>query len=56
MNTRSLGASPLSLSGVLQVVGGVYAHSLAVLTDAAHMLSDVSAFAISLFAGIYALR
>eukprot|EP00891_Asterochloris_glomerata_P007733 jgi/Astpho2/7733/e_gw1.00116.13.1_t len=39
-----------------EVVGGVYAHSLAVLTDAAHMLSDVSAFAISLFAGIYALR
>ena len=39
-----------------EVVGGVFAHSLAVLTDAAHMLSDVSAFAISLIAGYYALR
>lgn len=29
---------------------------LAVLTDAAHMLSDVLAFAISLCAGTYALR
>lgn len=39
-----------------EVVGGVIAHSLAVLTDAAHMLSDVLAFAISLIAGYYALR
>ena len=38
------------------MVGGVYAHSLAVLTDAAHMLSDVLAFVISLCAGTYALR
>lgn len=37
-------------------MGGIYAHSLAVLTDAAHMLSDVLAFAISLGAGTYALR
>ena len=39
-----------------EVVGGVYAHSLAVLTDAAHMLSDVLSFVISLCAGTYALR
>ena len=39
-----------------EIVGGVKAHSLALLTDAAHMLSDVLAFAISLFAGTYALR
>ncbi|DBA66904.1 TPA: Metal tolerance protein 1 [Trebouxia sp. C0005] len=39
-----------------EVVGGIYAHSLAVLTDAAHMLSDVLAFVISLCAGTYALR
>lgn len=39
-----------------EVVGGLFAHSLAVLTDAAHMLSDVLAFIISLCAGTYALR
>ena len=39
-----------------EVVGGIYAHSLAVLTDAAHMLSDVLAFVISICAGTYALR
>lgn len=39
-----------------EVVGGIFAHSLAVLTDAAHMLSDVLAFIISLAAGSYALR
>ena len=37
-------------------MGGLFAHSLAVLTDAAHMLSDVLAFVISLCAGTYALR
>lgn len=37
-------------------MGGIFAHSLAVLTDAAHMLSDVLAFIISLTAGSYALR
>ncbi|WJX28139.1 Metal tolerance protein 1 [Trifolium repens] len=31
------------------VVGGIKANSLAILTDAAHLLSDVAAFAISLF-------
>ncbi|KAH9718840.1 metal tolerance protein A2 [Citrus sinensis] len=33
----------------VEVVGGMKANSLAVLTDAAHLLSDVAAFAISLF-------
>ncbi|KAK3029232.1 hypothetical protein RJ639_037653 [Escallonia herrerae] len=33
----------------VEVVGGVLANSLAILTDAAHLLSDVAAFAISLF-------
>ncbi|KAK4423174.1 Metal tolerance protein A2 [Sesamum alatum] len=32
-----------------EVVGGIKANSLAILTDAAHLLSDVAAFAISLF-------
>lgn len=35
---------------VLEIVGGQFAGSLAVLADAAHMLSDVAGFAISLVA------
>jgi Co/Zn/Cd efflux system component len=34
----------------LQIVGGIYANSLAVLTDAAHLLSDLAGFLISIFA------
>ncbi|XP_010453498.1 PREDICTED: metal tolerance protein A2-like [Camelina sativa] len=34
---------------IVEVVGGIKANSLAILTDAAHLLSDVAAFAISLF-------
>lgn len=33
----------------IEVAGGIQANSLAILTDAAHLLSDVAAFAISLF-------
>ncbi|KAL4570579.1 hypothetical protein LXL04_026236 [Taraxacum kok-saghyz] len=33
----------------VEVVGGIKANSLAILTDAAHLLSDVAAFAISIF-------
>ncbi|RXH77965.1 hypothetical protein DVH24_039936 [Malus domestica] len=33
----------------VEVVGGIKAHSQAILTDTAHLLSDVVAFAISLF-------
>lgn len=33
----------------VELVGGLKANSLAILTDAAHLLSDVAAFAISLF-------
>lgn len=35
---------------VIEAVGGVVAHSLAVLSDAVHMLADVFALSISLFA------
>lgn len=34
----------------LEVAGGLYANSLAILTDAAHLLTDVAGFALSLFA------
>lgn len=34
----------------INLVGGYLAHSLAIMTDAAHMLSDFAAFMISLFA------
>jgi len=33
-----------------EIVGGVLSHSLAIMTDAAHMLSDVAGFMISYFA------
>ena len=33
-----------------EVVGGLLAHSLAVMTDAAHMLSDVAGFVVSVLA------
>lgn len=39
-------AKPLP-SRARQVVGGIYAHSLAIITDAAHLLSDVSGFAVA---------
>eukprot|EP00271_Cylindrocystis_brebissonii_P008161 TRINITY_DN22175_c0_g1_i1.p1 TRINITY_DN22175_c0_g1~~TRINITY_DN22175_c0_g1_i1.p1 ORF type:complete len:545 (+),score=86.51 TRINITY_DN22175_c0_g1_i1:165-1799(+) len=35
---------------IVEVAGGLWANSLAILTDAAHLLSDVAGFAISLFA------
>lgn len=35
---------------VVEIVGGVMANSLSILTDAAHMLTDVAGFAISLLA------
>ncbi|MCO5605766.1 hypothetical protein L7F22_059950 [Adiantum nelumboides] len=52
MATRQLGiAVVLCLIFIaVEVTGGLIAHSLAVLTDAAHLLSDVAGFAISLFA------
>ncbi|KAI7749489.1 hypothetical protein M8C21_001854 [Ambrosia artemisiifolia] len=53
---RSSSTSKLLVSVVIcflfmtvEVVGGLKANSLAILTDAAHLLSDVAAFAISLF-------
>ena len=35
---------------VVEVFGGVFAHSLAILTDAAHLLTDVGAYSLSIFA------
>eukprot|EP01066_Platyproteum_vivax_P014428 Platyproteum_vivax@DN6459_c0_g1_i2.p1 len=35
---------------IIEVVGGLWADSLAIMTDAAHLFSDLSSFAISLFA------
>ena len=39
----------IAFMSTAEVVGGIRANSLAILTDAAHLLSDVAAFAISLF-------
>jgi len=35
---------------ILEIIGGIISNSLAILTDAAHMLSDVAGFVISIFA------
>ncbi|KAG2676903.1 hypothetical protein I3843_12G075000 [Carya illinoinensis] len=55
-NERSASMRKLLIAVILcvifmsvEVVGGIKANSLAILTDAAHLLSDVAAFAISLF-------
>jgi ammonium transporter Rh len=37
---------------IVELVSGIIAHSLAIMTDAAHMLTDVGALALSLFAVI----
>lgn len=34
---------------IVEIVGGIMSGSLAILTDAAHMCSDVGGFAISMF-------
>ncbi|PIN05282.1 hypothetical protein CDL12_22171 [Handroanthus impetiginosus] len=34
---------------IIEIVGGLKANSLAILTDAAHLLSDIGGFSISLF-------
>lgn len=34
---------------VIEVIGGAIAHSMAIMTDAAHLLSDFSGFLISIF-------
>ena len=38
------------LNQIAEAVGGYFSNSLAVMTDAAHMLSDFTSFLISLFA------
>ncbi|KAL9228699.1 hypothetical protein vseg_004251 [Gypsophila vaccaria] len=39
-----------AIAMTVEIIGGIKSNSLAVLTDAAHMFSDVAGFAISLFA------
>ena len=41
---------------VVEAVGGFWAHSIAIWTDAAHLLSDVSGFAVALVAARIAAR
>lgn len=40
----------------LEIVGGIYSNSLAIATDAAHLLTDFASFMISLFAIWFAGR
>ena len=41
---------------IVEIIGGAMAHSLAIMTDAAHMLSDVAGFCVSLMALFLAKR
>jgi zinc transporter 2 len=41
---------------LVEIAGGIWAHSLAIITDAAHLLSDVSGFAVSAAAAFYAAK
>ncbi|KAL3161212.1 Metal tolerance protein 1 [Trebouxia sp. C0009 RCD-2024] len=41
---------------IVEVVGGYFANSLAIMTDAAHLLSDVGGFAVAIFAAHYAAK
>lgn len=41
---------------ILEVIGGVWSNSLAIATDAAHLLTDFASFMISLFAIWFAGR
>lgn len=41
---------------MLEVIGGIYSNSLAIATDAAHLLTDFTSFMISLFAIWFAGR
>jgi len=41
---------------VVEIIGGIIAGSLAIITDAAHLLADVSGFGVSLVAIFYASR
>lgn len=41
---------------VAEIIGGIFANSLAIATDAAHLLTDFASFMISLFSIWYASR
>ena len=45
-----------SIFCVVEVVGGLWSNSLAILTDASHLLTDIAGFAIALIATIVAKR
>ena len=40
----------------VEVIGGIWSNSLAILTDASHLLTDIAGFAIALIATIVAKR
>lgn len=41
---------------IIEVIGGYISNSIAIMTDAAHMFSDVAGFGISIIAIRYGLR
>lgn len=52
----SIGIVLATIFMCVEVVGGIMANSLAVLTDAAHLLADTSGFAMSIIAIYYSTR
>jgi zinc transporter 2 len=40
----------------VEVAGGIYSGSLAIITDAAHLLSDVSGFGVSVFVAFWVAK
>jgi len=48
----AIGFSTLFMA--IEIMGGIFAHSLAILSDAAHLLTDIFGFAIALLATILA--
>ena len=51
-----IGAGLCFLFMLFEIIGGFMAHSLAVMTDAAHMLSDVAGFIVSVLALLLSSR
>ncbi|WP_114572074.1 cation diffusion facilitator family transporter [Exiguobacterium flavidum] len=57
-NRKALGAAfiLIALFMVIEVAGGIWTHSLALLSDAGHMLSDAAALGLSFLALLFGVR
>lgn len=55
-NRYALGLAITILIFCVQVIGGLWAHSLALLADSAHVLSDASAYGLSIYVALHVRR